>query len=150
MSKFLLLVAALSVISCRRDRNLEVEIAMKSYDRYLLHQQADSIAGIFLPNGKLGGEGQSDIIGADSIRKFLLAFQTVKVLENRSNSQSIQLSGDSANQKGTYKQVITFIEKGDTLELGGQFEATWVEVNKAWKLRRMYTSHYTNKRINSK
>ncbi len=147
MNKLLFLLIVLALSSCGRNRSAEIERAMMNYDRYLLHQDADSIASVFLPEGKLGGEGQAFVVGADSIHKFLKSFQGVKVLENRSTSQSIKLSGDSANQRGTYRQVITLLEKGDTLELGGQFEATWVEVKKYWKLKKMYTSHYTNRKI---
>jgi SnoaL-like domain len=149
MKKLIFIFIVLTLFSCTHDRSLEIEQAMKNYDRHLLHIDADSVAASFLPNGKTGGEGQAYIVGQDSIRKFLKSFQGVKVLEHHSTSQSILMNADSANQKGTYRQVLTFLEKGDTLELGGQFEATWVAVsNTSWKLRRMYTSHYTNKRIN--
>ncbi|MBY0434317.1 MAG: nuclear transport factor 2 family protein [Cyclobacteriaceae bacterium] len=147
MKLFIFITSTLALFSCTRDRTEEIEQAMRDYDRHILRMDADSIGASFLPDGKSGGEGQPFIIGPDSIANFIKSFQGLKVLDQQSTSQFIELNADSANQKGTYKQRVLLLEKGDTLELEGQFEATWVNVNKSWKLRKMYTGHYTNKKI---
>ena len=52
-----------------------------------------------------------------------------------------------AHQIGEYQQVIVLLEKGDTLQLTGHFDAIWIEVEKSvWKLKTMYTSNYTNRK----
>ena len=133
--------------ACERNRTDEVKSALQRYDQFILSMQPDSLAACFLPDGKLGGEGQPAIVGQDSIRIFLKSFQGAKVLKNESTSSKIEINGEVAHQMGEYQQVIVLLEKGDTLQLTGHFDATWIEVEKSvWKLKTMYTSNYTNRK----
>jgi Domain of unknown function (DUF4440) len=136
----------LIVASCQPDRSAEIDQAMMSYDLAVLHQDAQAISEIYLPDGKLGGEGWSFIAGKDSIRKFLGSFKNVKILANHSTSSSINIMNDSAIQRGEYRQVA--VVQGDTLEFTGQFKATWKSAGlRGWLLRTMYTSHYQHRSI---
>jgi hypothetical protein len=58
------------------------------------------------------------------------------------------MKGDSAKQQGTYTQVVR-LSNSDTLELKGDYTANWIAAGKKqWLLQRMYTEHYTNRKLN--
>ena len=48
--------------ACERNRTAEVKSAIERYDQFILSMQPDSLAACFLPDGKLGGEGQPAIV----------------------------------------------------------------------------------------
>ncbi len=64
---FIIILSAV-IYSCSRDRTSEVDHAMRSYDKLILHLATDSVAQLYAPDGELAGEGQNPIIGRDSIR----------------------------------------------------------------------------------
>lgn len=113
------------------NRKQEIESAMKKYDRLILHVDADSIADCFMPDGKLG-----TVSGRDSIRAFLKRFGDVKVLQQRSSTTAMVMTGDSARQDGTYFQEV--ILNGDTITATGKYTASWVwDGAQGWLLKNM-------------
>ena len=130
----LLILLILSSCNKGHSRN-EIESAMKRYDHLLQKMDADSISLIFTPDGDLGDAAH----GRDSIKKFLSGFTNVKVLEQNSTSDSIQINADSSTQKGTYIQV-DVLSPGDTARLKGDFTAKWVwNKNTGWLLQKITT-----------
>jgi len=144
MYRIVFILLAVCCVGCSPHKR-EVARALEKYDGYLLHLEADSIANCYLPDGVLKGEGQPAVVGPDSIRSFLKVFKGV-VVEQSSHIRVTKIEGDSAVQQGTYRQVVTYPSRRQTLELGGEFEAVWVNTDAAvWKLRRMQTGNYTSK-----
>ena len=142
------LLFGLSMLAaCRHDRTAEIEEAMKRYDDAIIAHDVETLAGSYLPDGKLGGEGWNYIVSGDSIRKFSASFKDTQVLSNRSTTSSIETHGDSAIQKGTYVQVAV-MQHRDTTEFTGKFEAVWKMSDGRWLLSRMYTSDYGNRKLN--
>jgi outer membrane lipoprotein-sorting protein len=133
---------ALFVQSCGNKEEKGVLSSLQKYDRYLLTLDADSLATIFAENGELGQEGQQSITGRETIRTYMKSFTNIKIYENRSESESIQFSGDSAVQKGKYDQRLSF--HSDTVQVTGEFNAVWVKENgNDWLLRKMMTKPVT-------
>ena len=124
----------------------EIEMAMKKYDDAIVSHDVETLAGSYLPNGRLGGQGWNYIVSRDSIRKFSGSFKGTKVLSNRSTTVSIEMQGDSAIQRGTYVQVAVLQQK-DTLEFTGRFETVWRRQDGRWLIARMYTSDYANRAL---
>ena len=122
----------------------EINHSMNHYDQLVLKGSYDSIAGMFTANAELKGENQTPIDGREQIRKLLRSFKGAHVLKYETSPLSTLFGGDSAIQSGSYIQVVR-IENGDTLELAGQYEATWIKENgKDWMIKKMYTHHYRN------
>ena len=72
-----------------------------------------------------------------------MSFAGAKVLEYRSNTESTVFEGDTAIQKGAYIQKVK-IPRGDTLELGGQYNTRWIKFQNRWLIKKMYTHNYRN------
>jgi Domain of unknown function (DUF4440) len=116
-------------------QNQEIESAMNQYNRYILSMNTDSIASIFAPDGDLGDIAH----GRDSIQHFLLRFKEFKVLSQKSTTNSISITGDSATQTGMYWQT-TIIPPNDTVHVKGNFTAKWIWLGgSGWKIKRMDT-----------
>jgi ketosteroid isomerase-like protein len=124
------------LISCatgKHDKN-GVESAMKQYDRLLQKMDPDSISLLYTKDGDLGNMAH----GRDSIRKFLSGFKNITVLSQSSTTESIQISADTAFQKGMYYQK-DVIGK-DTIAIKGTYTATWLwETQNGWLIKRMET-----------
>src|SRR5947209_9184873 len=105
-----LVFTALFSCSTKIHNKDEVDMAMKKYDRLIQEMNTDSIALLYTEDGDLGNL----VHGRDSIRKFLNSFQGFKVLSQSSTTESINISVDTALQKGTYHQVAV-TPKNDTL-----------------------------------
>ncbi len=113
----------------------DIIASMNYYDRLLEKMNFDSIALQYTPDGELGDVAK----GRDSIRNFLKSFSAYRVISNNSITDSVNLFGDSAIQKGTYKQV-TILPTRDTAHIKGQFETHWLWNPKDnWKISRMTT-----------
>ncbi len=128
----------ISLISCSSKSNKDDVISsLNLYDKYLLEMNSDSLAGMFAENGELGQEGQVFISGRGDIRQYLDIFgKDIVMLENHSQSESVDFKGDSALQSGKYHQKL--IIHTDTLDATGQFKAVWVPEGKGrYLLRRM-------------
>jgi len=96
---------------------------------------ADSIAMIYAPDGELGKMAK----GRDSIRNFLNTFKKFRVLSQSSETNTIQIAGDSAVQTGTYHQTV-IIPFNDTVTVKGNFTAFWIWMyNNRWLIHRMET-----------
>lgn len=114
----------------------EIEAAMKKYDAFILHTDADSIAMMYTKNGKLGVAAT----GRDSIRAFLRRLSGMQVLTQSSVTDSIRIEKDTAWQQGHYQQS-DIVHAGDTAHVKGKYQARWVwSVEEGWRLDDMSTS----------
>ncbi len=140
----LLFSACLSVLHAQstmkswKTRSAENKIneTLKRYDDFILHTNPDSIASLYAPDGNLG-----DIaIGRDSIRKFLLKFQGIKVLAVHTQSTSLKIEGKEAHQTGEYNQR-AILPKGDTVQVKGKIDILWTERKPgSWYIQKMKTT----------
>jgi ketosteroid isomerase-like protein len=123
--KRIFMVCLIGVISsCENALNKDVEAAMDKYDAMILHTDAKGIAAMFTEDGEMAAPGMPSIYGRDSIQKFLNQFSGIKVLEQKSTTDSIQWAGNTAKQYGTYYQRAN-INNAD-VEVNGMFQADWV------------------------
>jgi hypothetical protein len=112
-----------------------VEQAMKTYDRFILSMNTDSITLLYTADGELGKMAK----GRDSIRNFLNRFKDFKVLSQNSETNKISIDQDSAIQTGNYRQTVIIPSK-DTVSVKGSFTALWIwNPTKGWQIRRMET-----------
>ena len=112
-----------------------VELAMQHYNYLILKLDADSIALLFTPDGKLGNMAH----GRDSIKKFLSSFKNIEVLSQTSSTTSITINKDTAVQKGSYQQTDVIAGK-DTVKVKGDYTATWQWLPKqGWHIKQMET-----------
>ena len=134
---FFILPAWLCVVNCSAQSKSKsgVEKAMQKYDHLILGMNADSISMIYAPDGELGKMAK----GRDSIRVFLNSFKKFRVLSQSSETNAIQIHGDSAVQTGTYRQTV-IIPSNDTVTVKGNFTAWWIWMNRnGWLIQRMET-----------
>jgi len=122
MKIFVLLLIVL--FSCGRSLNKDVENAMHQYDEMILHTDTKGIAAMFTADGEMAAPGMASIYGRDSIQNFLSQFSGIKVLVQKSNTDSIQWLGDTAIQYGTYYQRASV--NNTIAEVHGMFQANWV------------------------
>lgn len=141
----LLFASAISLFvwSCTKhnsdDDKREVTAALQHYDALIQTVNADSIALLYMPNGEIIGNGKPAAIGRDSIRAFLSTFRNVRVPSNVSTVIEINITADTAVQRGSYKQV-AIISGQDTVRVKGDFTATWQrDTQGKWLIRRMET-----------
>jgi hypothetical protein len=136
LSGLLFTIAGIGTFSCNNVHTKEeVETAMKQYDHLILKLDADSIALLYTPDGDLGTMAH----GRDSIRKFLSSFKNIRVLSQASITTLITMTGDSAIQKGTYRQTALIAEK-DTIKVKGEYIANWLWIpSEGWHIKRMIT-----------
>jgi hypothetical protein len=136
LSGLLFTIAGIGTFSCNNAHTKEeVETAMKQYDHLILKLDADSIALLYTADGDLGNMAH----GRDSIRKFLSSFKNIRVLSQTSVTTSIEITGDSSIQKGTYRQIDLIAEK-DTVSVNGEYIANWLWIPSAgWHIKRMVT-----------
>ena len=132
MIRTTILIGLTFLISCSPDRTKEIEKAMKTYDNLVLTMDADAISDTYTVDGKL-----DDIVGRDSIRKFLKTFVDVKVLDYQSQTKSITFDGNTATQEGDYRQKV--VVKEDTLNLKGKYLTTWTKAEGKWHIHVMTT-----------
>jgi hypothetical protein len=134
-------ILAIAVLfqSCSKKENKDEVVlnCLKVYDTHLRNMNADSLAGMFAENGDLGQEGQPFIAGRADIRNYLNSFgKEIIMMENSSQSLTIDFAGDSAMQKGTYRQKLVI--HSDTMDVTGDFNAVWVpDKDKGYVLRKM-------------
>ncbi len=128
---------AFLAISCQRNPHTkaEIETAMRHYDSLILHTNATALADCYTLDGMLGDAAK----GRDSIRRFLEKYQSIKVLEQSSVSDSIFLNADTAIQKGRYRQADR-LPGGDTVHVKGSYTAKWVwNKQEGWRIKQMNT-----------
>ena len=134
------LVVLLYSCSASSRNEAGVQNSMKYYDHLIEKLDADSIALLYTPQGRLG----TLAVGRDSIRKFLFSFKNVKVLSQKSTTTSIKLYSDSAIQKGNYIQTDILSEK-DTIVVKGEYTAHWLWIKKeGWRINFMETKPIKN------
>lgn len=119
----------------------EVKAAMERYNQYVLAMDAESVAASFTADGEVIDRGRSIARGRDAIRKFLASFKgVVRVDENATTIQSVNVQGDTALVTGTYRQKATLLAHQRTIEVEGRLEAEWVrQPTGEWLIRRMRT-----------
>lgn len=124
LSRFLFLIISTSAFSACKPAhtNNEIESAMRIYDYFLQKVDADSIASLFTMDGDLGKQAH----GRAAIKNFLSQYKDIKVLSQKSTTLSIEIVGDSATQKGTYKQSDILPSGKDTLRVSGSFTTDWI------------------------
>ena len=111
--------------------NKDIETALNHYDNLIKKVDGDSIALMYTLNGDLGNSAH----GRAAIKKMLDGFKTFKVLEQKSTSNSIQINGESALQKGFYNQVA--VVGKDTYRIKKPFTVHWQWTNKKeWLIKR--------------
>lgn len=116
------LILALLFASCEKKLNPgDVDAAMQHYDQLIKKMDADSIALLYTEDGELGDVAK----GRDAIRNFLATFKNVKVLSQVSKTTSIEITGDSALQKGNYIQTVV-VDNKDTITVKGEYTANWL------------------------
>ncbi len=114
----------------------EILKSLKQYDNFILQNNADSIAAMFLPNGNLGNMA----IGRDSIFKFLLKFKNIKVLATRTVSRQLISEGEAIHQLGQYTQTAV-LPHGDTIRVKGKIDLWWSKNNHGiWALQKVLTA----------
>jgi hypothetical protein len=138
-NKILISVFTIFLFSCNAARNDKtisgVEAAMKQYDHLIQKMDADSIALLYAPDGRLGNMA----VGRDSIKKFLSSFKNVEVLSQASTTKFISLINDTAIQKGTYQQT-DVLSKEDTVIVKGEYTARWEWLkDEGWHIKSMET-----------
>ncbi len=141
MTRIILLIIILS--SCSRIEVQSIDKHVARYNNLLLKIEGDSLADCYTIDGELAGENQNSVFGRDSIRKLFKSFAGVHILEYTSKADSTIFLKDFAVQKGTYFQKV-IVASGDTLELGGQYESTWIKDKHDWLIKKMYTYQYRN------
>lgn len=106
------------------------------YDRFIEAMQVDSIANLYSPDGSLG-----DIAtGRDSIKHFLVKFKDIKVLSQKSATDSLFIQSDSAVQYGKYTQKDILPNK-DTVTVKGLFITHWKWIDgDGWRIQKMSTA----------
>jgi hypothetical protein len=128
------IITMIFLCSCNHDMTMQIKKAMKVYDRLILNMDADSLANLYTIDGELGKEA----IGRDSIRNFLKSFKDIKVLDYQSETKSIIIYGNTAQQIGTYRQKVAV--KYDTLELKGKYSTMWMLIKGNWLIKKMSTT----------
>ncbi len=129
------LAIAIALASCKQTHNKnEIETAMKRYDYFLQKVDADSIASLFTVDGDLGKQAH----GRAAIKNFLSQFKDIKVLYQLSTTNSIDIVGDSATQKGAYKQMDILPSSKDTLTVTGTYETNWIwDKQQGWLIQKI-------------
>ena len=123
MKKFLLFIMLVN-LSCENATDKQVKDAIRRYDALILHTDARGISNMYMMDGEMAPPGMSPIRGRDSIEHFLSAFKGVKVEEQKSTTDSIRKSDDTAFQYGKYYQRA--VVNNSTVEVHGMFAASWV------------------------
>ncbi len=145
--KNILLFTGLSVafllLSCKSSQHNKagVEEALQHYDRLILKLDADSIAWLYTPDGRMGEMAE----GRDSIKAFLSSFKNIKVLSQHSTSDTLTILADTAIQKGIYLQS-DVISGRDTVRVKGEYTATWQWIDGDWHIKQMETKPLDMKR----
>jgi hypothetical protein len=106
----------------------------------LLQGRSDQAADLFDTSAEVSHENSPPVVSQASIRKFLASFADYKVLEYQLNATSTVVGGNTASQHGSYHQKVR-TPSGETVEVGGVFEADWIrEPKHGWLLHRMHTA----------
>ena len=136
ISLFAALLISSLLLSCRSSEHSKsgVEKALQHYDQLILKLDADSIAWLYTPDGRMGEMAK----GRDSIKVFLSSFQNIKVLSQHSTSDTVNITADTAIQQGIYLQS-DVISGRDTVRVKGAYSAVWQWMDDGWHIRQMET-----------
>ena len=132
---FVSVILSFALLSCRSHHNKAgVEAAMKQYDRLIQKFDADSIALLYTPDGKMGEMAT----GRDSIVALLKSLTNIKVLLQHSTSDTVTIIEDTAIQKGNYVQTDEIISRGKMV-VEGEYTATWQWMENGWHIKKIET-----------
>jgi len=122
-SWILLTVFACAILfSCnKKHTKAEIEAAMTRYDEVYQRGDADSIALLFTPNGDLSDMAH----GRTWIRRIFYGSKKYRKFVQHSTSESIDIHGDSAIQKGSYYQEMIIMPE-DSFRVNGTYTARWI------------------------
>lgn len=134
-NKYLVNIAVLLLLLSCNSRKHEVELALKTYDRFIQNRDVDSIAGMYRQDGFFGFKAR----GRDSIRRYLSNFSKEKISFYSSTSDRIYMEKDTAVQTGHYRKDI-LINSKEFITTKGTYSATWIwSKEEGWKLHSMMT-----------
>jgi ketosteroid isomerase-like protein len=134
--KFVIIFNLILLGSCSSRHSIqEIEAALNNYDRLIQKTDADSLALLYTEDGQLSNIAH----GRDSIRKFFFTLKDIKILSHSSLTESVEINGNSAVQKGTYFQEAV-APPADTLKMRGLFMVNWEWVKgHGWLIKQMDT-----------
>ena len=119
----------------------EVEAAMQQYTTLLRTGPAEATAALFTAEGELLEPGLAALHGREAIRTFLAPLFAAVVVESAtSESDAVEVYGNTAYQWGTYRQrVAEKSEKGKAAkDYHGRYVASWRrEADGHWRLAKM-------------
>ena len=116
----------------------EINAALARYRTLTLRMQPEKVAAMFDLNGEVSHESQDPVIGREAILAFVNSFVGYKILEYELTATSTAVQGESATQKGTYRQKV-IAPTGETVAVQGTFEARWSRQTGSWLISRMHT-----------
>jgi len=138
IQSLLLILFTAIFISCSQTKQDAPQDVIKKYERLVMDMKADSISQLFTADAEVGHDTTIIAKGRDSIFHFLASFSNVKVLSNKDDIRSTNITGDSATVKGVYTQTVIVNQK-DTVNVAGEFTASMIHEKNTWVITRMHT-----------
>jgi len=118
----------------------KVDTRLGEYRQLVVERKLDQLTAMFEPAGELSQDAQPPLVGRAAIAAFLRSSAGAKVVEYELKPASTSAHGDSASQKGSFRQRL-LTPDGQTLMAQGEFEATWSrQGDGTWLLRRLHTA----------
>jgi uncharacterized protein (TIGR02246 family) len=120
------------------DERARIEAATQHYAAVLRGAPVDSVVAVYAEDGELVLPGVATLHGRKTIRDFLAPLAAnVTVSSVEMHVDSIAVSGNSAVERGRYRQVAG-PTGGAAQEFRGAFDATWTRGPDAqWRLARL-------------
>jgi len=113
----------------------KVDTRLGEYRQLVVERKLDQLTAMFEPAGELSQDAQPPLVGRAAIAAFLRSSAGAKVVEYELKPASTSAHGDSASQKGSFRQRL-LTPDGQTLMAQGEFEATWSrQGDGTWLLR---------------
>ena len=123
-----------SFCSCKSVHHdkLEVELALKNFDRLLPYSNADSLTSLFTPDASINETHDKEVI-------HLMFSYTAggRNISRISTIDSIEIKDNSAIGKGKFEQIVVLGER-DTVKVAGHFTTTLqCSASKKWLIKSM-------------
>jgi len=138
IAALVLLAACASAPPRPVDERARIESETRHYAEVLRGAPVDSVVAVYAEDGELVIPGVGTLHGRKAIRDFLAPLAaTVTVASVEMQVDSVALSGNSAVERGRYRQVAG-PTGGPTQEFRGAFDATWTRGSDTrWRLLRL-------------
>jgi uncharacterized protein (TIGR02246 family) len=118
----------------------QVLSALGRYEDAIRRMAYREIADLYEQDGEIVHNRGVPIKGRETIRQFLVSFSNYKVLENITQAETTETSGNLAHQIGHYSQLV-LTPVNETVRVNGKFEAHWRRMRDGdWRLLRMHTT----------